>query len=351
MKLKALLLGSAAAMVAVTGARAADAVIAEPEPVEYVRVCDMYGAKWFYMPGTETCIQFDGYVRVTYGYSIDDRILVGDDSNAFWSYRARLNVRTRNETDYGTLEGWIRLQGNTAAPVDANVAVDRALISLAGFRLGYSDSYIVTHHGYGFYSDVQDGLYDYHQATFFDYTYSANGFSATIGVQQSGGSTGAAFSAEDLDIYAGVGYSGSWGGVAGSVIHDNLADEYSWKVSADLNIIEGLSIRGWYMQDDADTKYVTGSFGPFYAGNLDVEDQWGVAMQYRFNDMFAFRAGYTEANTVFRDLNADGIRDNVDTDYIHVGLDIRPVPGLIIRPEAAFADEGEQYTVRVYRTF
>ncbi|MEM6462962.1 MAG: porin, partial [Pseudomonadota bacterium] len=41
MKIKSLLLGSAAAMAAVSGSHAADAIIAaEPEPVEYVRVCD-----------------------------------------------------------------------------------------------------------------------------------------------------------------------------------------------------------------------------------------------------------------------------------------------------------------------
>ena len=56
MKLKALLLGSAAALIAVSGARAADAIVAEPEPVEYVKVCDMYGAGFFYIPGTETCL-------------------------------------------------------------------------------------------------------------------------------------------------------------------------------------------------------------------------------------------------------------------------------------------------------
>ncbi|MCR5858978.1 porin [Mesorhizobium sp. J428] len=42
---------------------AADAVLApEPEPVEYVRVCDAYGAGFFYIPGTETCLQISGYV-------------------------------------------------------------------------------------------------------------------------------------------------------------------------------------------------------------------------------------------------------------------------------------------------
>ena len=54
MKIKSLLLGSTAALIAVTGARAADAVMVEPEPVEYVRICDAYGAGFFYIPGTET---------------------------------------------------------------------------------------------------------------------------------------------------------------------------------------------------------------------------------------------------------------------------------------------------------
>ncbi len=50
MNIKSLILGSAAALVGVSGAQAADAIIAEPEPVEYVRVCDAYGAGFFYIP-------------------------------------------------------------------------------------------------------------------------------------------------------------------------------------------------------------------------------------------------------------------------------------------------------------
>ena len=33
------------------------------EPVEYVRVCDAYGSGFFYIPGSETCLRFDGYAR------------------------------------------------------------------------------------------------------------------------------------------------------------------------------------------------------------------------------------------------------------------------------------------------
>src|SRR4029450_190085 len=73
MNIKSLLLGSAAALVAATGARAADAVVvAEPEPVEYVRVCDVYGAGFYYMPGTETCLKISGYMRYDIGAGSDE---------------------------------------------------------------------------------------------------------------------------------------------------------------------------------------------------------------------------------------------------------------------------------------
>src|SRR5688500_5653089 len=64
MNIKSLLLGSAAALAVVSGAQAADAVVAaEPEPMEYVRVCDAYGTGFFYIPGTETCLKIGGQLR------------------------------------------------------------------------------------------------------------------------------------------------------------------------------------------------------------------------------------------------------------------------------------------------
>ncbi len=51
MTIKGLLLGSVATIaVGTAAANAADAVVApEPEHVEYVRVCDAYGAGYFYI--------------------------------------------------------------------------------------------------------------------------------------------------------------------------------------------------------------------------------------------------------------------------------------------------------------
>jgi hypothetical protein len=46
---KSLLLGSAAGLLTVAGAQAADLPTRKAAPVEYVRICDAYGAGFFYI--------------------------------------------------------------------------------------------------------------------------------------------------------------------------------------------------------------------------------------------------------------------------------------------------------------
>ena len=50
--LKSLLLGSAAGVVAVAGAQAADLPV-KAKPVEYVKICNLYGDGFFYLPGNQ----------------------------------------------------------------------------------------------------------------------------------------------------------------------------------------------------------------------------------------------------------------------------------------------------------
>src|SRR3954464_8065837 len=59
---KSLLLGTAAGAVAAGGAEAADLPV-KAKAVEYVKVCSLYGAGFYYIPGTDTCIKLAGYVR------------------------------------------------------------------------------------------------------------------------------------------------------------------------------------------------------------------------------------------------------------------------------------------------
>jgi hypothetical protein len=182
MNIKSLLLGSAAALVAVSGARAADAVMAEPEAVEYVRVCDAYGAGYFYIPGTETCLKIAGRVRYQIDFSDADN---GWRKNA----NAMLNFTAKSDTELGTLTSYIELgfgkPSNGTGPgilnggYGSSLGVDHAWISLGGLKMGYSDT---------LFDGSINGEFDSFGGAgidFVGYTFTGgNGFSATLNLEE-----------------------------------------------------------------------------------------------------------------------------------------------------------------------
>ena len=58
-----LLLGTVTGFIAVSGAQAADLPL-KAKPVQYVKICTLYGDGYYYIPGSDTCIKFGGYVRL-----------------------------------------------------------------------------------------------------------------------------------------------------------------------------------------------------------------------------------------------------------------------------------------------
>ncbi|MGV2098130.1 porin [Rhizobium sp. 21-4511-3d] len=161
MNIKSLLLGSAAAFAAVSGAQAADAIVAaEPEPVEYVRVCDAYGTGYFYIPGTETCLKIGGYLRFEVGYGFGEGYEdngVGGSGDQDWESHTRAHVSfdAKSDTEYGPLTSRIVLESNyyggggpatrttefvgwsnAAAYGTDNTIIDEAYLELAGIRAG-----------------------------------------------------------------------------------------------------------------------------------------------------------------------------------------------------------------------
>ncbi|HEX2654381.1 MAG TPA: porin, partial [Xanthobacteraceae bacterium] len=86
---KSLLLGSAAGLVAVAGAQAADLPV-KAAPVQYVKICSLYGAGFYYIPGTDTCIKIGGYVRAEWNYQ------AGGSFNPVRSYNFDNPGRDRN---------------------------------------------------------------------------------------------------------------------------------------------------------------------------------------------------------------------------------------------------------------
>jgi Porin subfamily len=205
MTIKSLLLGSAAALVAVSGARAADAVMAEPEAVEYVRVCDAYGAGYFYIPGTETCLKISGRVRYQINYNNntflyndlngDGVFTPGEPTAEGWKKQAQamLNFTAKSDTELGTLTSYIEMEanglsGNEGGGVitdDANFALNRAFsfthawIQLGGLKMGYSDTLFDGGINGEFDSFGGSGVH------FMGYTFSSgNGFTFTLNLEE-----------------------------------------------------------------------------------------------------------------------------------------------------------------------
>jgi hypothetical protein len=109
---KSLILGSAAGLVALSGAQAADLPV-KAKAVEYVKICSLYGAGFYYIPGTDTCIKLGGYLRVDMGVNTNavftaDYTSPGSLGNRYtdafiWRSREDLNIDTRTATEYGVV--------------------------------------------------------------------------------------------------------------------------------------------------------------------------------------------------------------------------------------------------------
>ncbi len=302
MKLKSLLLGSSAALVAVSGARAADAIIIEPEPVEYVRVCDAYGAGFYYIPGTETCLSINGYIWFQLGFTSQDDGFTdnyygsfeGDQYNTY--IRARVNFDARTETEWGTLRSYIRFQAdeyNTFPTADDGVALDQGFIEIAGFRMGYTESAYVTSPaaGYGqFGSYSYYGLnYAYSQRVLLQYNYVANGFGAGISLEDD------ATGDYTPDIVGTLSYTtAAWGAWAkvGYDEEDVTGAGSAWgaQVGAQVNFGQAHNFKlvGYYADyDDALPGGLAGT------SNYSVGGEWSVLAAYRFtaSEQLSFNLG------------------------------------------------------------
>ena len=107
---------SAAGLVAVAGAQAADLPV-KAKPVEYVKICSLYGVGFYYIPGTDMCLKIGGWVRAEYGYGDNANMTVGPfpalnlndrfTNNSTWRARGYLTADARNQTEYGTVRGYL----------------------------------------------------------------------------------------------------------------------------------------------------------------------------------------------------------------------------------------------------
>ncbi len=148
---KRLTLGTAASLLALTAAQAADLPV-KAKPIEYVRVCSLYGAGFYYIPGTDTCIRIGGAIRLDTAFNAapgyDTPFWRGTAGGAnaynrsyFSSYdRFNLFIDTRTATDYGVVRTYANLELDFGVGRDniagGFIATDWAFIQFAGFTFG-----------------------------------------------------------------------------------------------------------------------------------------------------------------------------------------------------------------------
>jgi hypothetical protein len=147
----------------VAGAQAADLPV-KAAPVQYVKICTLYGAGFYYIPGTDMCLKIGGWVRTEImGYyngstttTWTGNVNNNNTNNILWRARGYITADARNQTDYGTVRSYIAIGlSTTSIGLDGSAntfSSNRAFIQLAGFTFGLSQSF------YDFYSGPATSL-------------------------------------------------------------------------------------------------------------------------------------------------------------------------------------------------
>lgn len=189
------LLSSVAALGSATASFAADLPMSKAAAVDYVRVCSVHGAGFFYIPGSDICIKVGGYVRAEYLYAEPKWSSPGNgrssDATGFFA-RGRLDVDARSSSEYGTIRTFFRFEltrqtaaynalGRPSGSISSS-SLDKAFIQFAGITAGVAQSFFDFYandlnYGGSLGSDAGQTQMLAYSATF------GSGFSATISLE------------------------------------------------------------------------------------------------------------------------------------------------------------------------
>lgn len=364
---KSLLLGSAAGLVAVAGASAADLGVKKPTAVEYVKTCPTYGAGFFVVPGTTSCLKLIGRVRADYIFNND--LSRGADKNTFRA-RGYFGYDHRTATEYGLLRTYVRgFIGRDNAGAYAPV-LEYGFIQFGGLTAGRITP--VFEHGWNPHflgSGAIGGHSDIAYVNSIGYTFNAGGgFSATLALDSANErrTTFGFYAGQAMpDIVGRLSYDQSWGSVmvAGAIhqVRDNFAGgvtpstKYGWALTAGAKFNLSMLNKGsnlWFSATVADgaSSYTgfgaTGTIGNrTYTFTDAVTVGAGAAARNRLTKSWAITGGIQAYVTPtvwlglaghYASIDQAGAANTIKTASVVGTIGWNPVPGFLIGVEGAY---------------
>jgi len=193
---------AAAAVVGLAGtAQAADLGKKAPAAADYVKVCDAFGTGFFYVPGTDTCLQIGGFVWAQYGVYGASTLYGPIGAMAYGSGRTRNAISTgarwnlhfdaRTNTEMGLLRSYIEVQqligsqpyAQSIAGVVTGTDVQKAFIQFGGLTAGRATSMFDFYTG-DHLSSIFETAHSDSNINLLAYTFSfGNGITATASVE------------------------------------------------------------------------------------------------------------------------------------------------------------------------
>lgn len=377
MKIKILMLGAAAAAAAATSAQAAD-LPAAPEAVDYVRVCDAYGARFYYIPGTETCLRVGGRVRtqVVVNNVLDGGAWGARDSDGYdWLARGYLYLDARTATEFGTLRSYVSIYGDAENGDDSEFELEEAYIQWGGLTAGRLTSNFDIFTGQAFMGVVNR---DWSDVTTNQIAYTAafgNGLSATIALEdRSEREFGYYGGTRAPDFVTALGLSQGWGSAqfSGALHQVYPSTAYNNPTDGEDNLgwaVGGGAVINLPMAGAGSNIFFQGFYADGALAYITTYD--GVADFYgdETSKGYSLSAGaYIQATSTiglaldgsYADIDAAGNLNNVTRFAIDGSVQWEPVSGFILGADVGYANidvdnEGDQdqllLGVRMQRTF
>ncbi|OKL43277.1 porin [Pseudovibrio exalbescens] len=291
MKLKALLLATAG--VAVAGSASAADLPVVAEPVDYVQVCDAYGAGFFKIPGKDTCLKIGGRIRTQI---VSDNLQDNDDTTKYNDYdaiaRGYLYLHTMTDTEIGLIRTVAEMYSEWNEEGGSAMKVDDAFIQISN---NFADVLIGREASMfdGFTGAVDIGVVDRNfsdQGTLqFSLTKSlGNGVTAGVSVEDSSYRDG---DKNSIDFVGKIGISQGWGSFSVAGATHAIADEASVRDRFGNAVVVGSD--EFTLEKDSSTGYAVRGTATI---NLDM-----IAP----GDAFVFQATYADSASSYLNASID----------------------------------------------